>query len=763
MNFSQICKSYSKYIILGLQAFILLTAVFSWMLHRGNAYNRVFTLDEYTLSGTAIAAEDVSIDELGGQAGVFLSTPALSLEKGIYQIQVDYNVDRPGSVVSVSSSLGAMECIAPPLELNPDTHSAAMTLELSRNADDVYIEASFSGSGFLSITNMAVNETSGRYKKNIFHAFLLCLLISLGYCFKRSDVPARKIMLALSGIFLLTCYPLYTDYLMPGHDIPFHLLRIDAVSEGLSAGTFPVKLHPLWAKGHGYAIGILYGDAFLYFPAFLRLLGFSIQSAYKYFAAAVNLGTVLISYYSFRKMFSDKKLGVLGSLAYTLAPYRLVDMYTRASVGEYTAMMFLPLVFCGFYLILKETSEEPRWKPVLLTAFGLTGLIQSHVLSCLMTGFVMILVCILSLKRLLRPRVFFSLASAAALTLALNLCFIVPFLDFYQEEIQIFSPDWTGRAVGSFQDKGLFPIQLFTLFQRSNGGTWASTAGIYNEFTLGIGIFLTIGIFLFLYLLCVHRREMTDDSNYYPALLCMVLGGVLLYMCTCYFPWDALASLSEGLDHIIGSLQFPWRLLAPATVLLTFVLCYSWKAARKSFEKYYPSLLVGSLILLAVNCGWYFYDYCYTQEPYRIYNTYELNTMALYSYDYLPNDTDPEAIQESAVVMKGTASIQAYHKLGTTVTCTVSSGTEGGAIEFPLLYYKYYRCTDTDTAQAVSIGPGANHVVRVELPADYTGTIQIRFVEPWFWRLAEVISLLTLAAVSLLIFRYETKKYFKKM
>ena len=152
-----------------------------------------------------------------------------------------------------------------------------------------------------------------------------------------------------------------------------------------------MKLHPLWANGHGYAVGIFYGDAFLYFPAFLRLLGFSIQSAYKMFVALINLGTILCSYYAFRKMFSSKKSGLIGCIAYTLAPYRLMDLYTRASVGEYTAMMVLPLILCGFYMIFHYSKEKFWWKASLLTAFGLTGLIQSHVLSGLMVGFVIIL------------------------------------------------------------------------------------------------------------------------------------------------------------------------------------------------------------------------------------------------------------------------------------------------------------------------------------------------------------------------------------
>ena len=761
MNFIQFCRKYAKYFVIGVQVFILLIAVFSWLIHRGSAYGKTFALDEYVLSEHVIVSEDVTTDEIMGQGGIFLSTPSLSLKKGTYQIQINYNADRPGSWVSVSCGLGAIEYTAPSAELDPVSHSATVILDLGRNADDVCIQAHFSGNGYLSITNMGIYETGGRYKKTIFHSFLLCLLIGAGYFFLVSDTSVRKIMFFLAGIFLTACYPLYADFIIAGHDLPFHLLRIDAISQGLSQGIFPVKLHPLWAKDYGYAAGIFYGGAFLYFPAFLRLAGFSIQAAYKYYVAFINLGTVLISYTCFRKMFSNQSLGLLGCLAYTLSPYRLMDMYTRASVGEYTAMMFLPLILYGFYSILEAQNRKLQWKPIIITALGMTGLIQSHILSCLMVVFTALLACILLIRRVFHRQIFLSLICATGLTILLNLGFIVPFLDFFQEDVMINSPEWTGGVTGSFQGNGLFPIQLFALFGRSKGGAWATTAGISTEPTFGIGILFMIGMALFLYLLMLHFPGTTGHRNYKPALVCMLLGCLLLYMSTCYFPWDALISLGDFTKTIIDPLQFPWRMLAPATAVLTFVLCYAFQTAQKYLERHFEPILLGSLILLVTSCGWYFYDFSFTGEPYRIYNTYELNTMTMYSYDYLPAGTDPEAIQENLILTDGIVELTDYQKQGTQITCTVSAGSDGGYIEFPLLYYKYYCCKDINTGQTLPIYAGTNNMVRISLPENYHGSIHVCFAEPWFWRLAEIISFLTLSAVILWmawnIFKMSTK------
>ena len=162
MNFMRFCKLHTKYIIVGVQIIILFFALSSWILHRGNAYGKVFALDEYILRDNVVVGEDVTTDEIMGESGVFLSTPALHLEKGIYQIHVNYNADRVGNIINVSCDLGTMECFAPPMELDPSVHSSIMTAEITRSTDDLRIEAFFSGSGYISITNMEIYETSGR-------------------------------------------------------------------------------------------------------------------------------------------------------------------------------------------------------------------------------------------------------------------------------------------------------------------------------------------------------------------------------------------------------------------------------------------------------------------------------------------------------------------------------------------------------------------------------------------------------------------------
>lgn len=736
-------KTTKKFLIPAIQAIILLSALIFWLVNRGSSFQKSFALDELNISKNAVVTEDIATDSSRSAAGSILTTPPLSLKAGTYQILIDYTANQSGSYVSaVSSQLGPMELRCSSANLDPAGQTAVLIAELSRSTTDLQVDVYFSGTGSIRVSSIIVAETSNLYKKTLFYAILLCLFISFLTYFYRSDLSGRKVIFALSAIFIAICYPLYTDYLTVGHDLPFHLLRIEGIAEGLRTGTaFPVKIHPVWAKGYGYAVGVFYGDILLYFPAVLRLLGFSVQTAYKFFVAAVNLGTVVISYYSFQRMFRSRKIGILGSLFYSASLYRLLDTYTRASVGEYCAMMFLPLALCGFYLILLETDSKNWYKYAILTALGLTGLIQNHVLSCEMAVLVVLLTCIFSARLILRRYTFLALVVAFFLTVLINIGFLLPFLDYYGSDLYITSDQWAGSTVGLFQENGIFPIQLFSLFQHSNGGAWNTQAGIATEISIGVGILFLLGILLFVYLVISHFQQCISTDNFRPAVLSLSLSCLLMFMSTCHFPWNAMAAWGETAKTIIYSFEFPWRFLTFATLFLTFVTCFAISAMFKTFKHETSSfVLLAMLLLFVVNCGWYFYDFSYSNAPYRVYSASDLDTMSMYSHDYLPVEVNPALITANQITSKNMEVPEVYQKNGTRIICHAITNTEGYT-DFPINYYKYYVCTDLSTGELLPVSSGYNGMLRVTFPAKFDGTIQIAFKEPWFWRVAEIISL----------------------
>lgn len=85
---------------------------------------------------------------------------------------------------------------------------------------------------------------------------------------------------------------------------------------------------------------------------------------------------------------------------------------------------------------------------------------------------------------------------------------------------------------------------------------------------------------------------------------------------------------------------------------------------------------------------------------------------------------------------------------GKTEIGVMNAGTEAfEKVIIPVFYYPGYKAYDSDTGEQFYIEAGANKKIMVNVPAGYNGKITVRYVEKGVWRLAEIVSLLTLLAL----------------
>ncbi len=706
----------------------------------------------------------------------------ISLKTGSYRVLVDYaassDMTNVVDILSADAGYGGLKTNTTPLYAGERQTSYLFWLKGS--VSDLQVKVTAGEEGSLDVSGGRLVRTNHLERQRLLCVLLFFLILDvLLYLFSgwnRVEIKKKReagmTAVLLGGIILGVSLPLFTDYLLTGADMTFHLLRIEGVKDALASGQFPVRIQPNWLQGHGYAVGIFYCDLFLYLPAFLRIMGFTVQTAYQCYKLSVNIATCLISWYSFRKMFRSNKIGVLGSFLYTFYITRLVFLYAVDGVGQYTAMTFLPLVVYGFYRILTEDQNKPEEKyGYIPLALGISGVLCSHVLSCELLLFFILLLCVVCIKRICRREVFLQLCRAAAVTILLNLWYLVPFLEYMLGTDLAVTKG--GAAYKQIQTWGMYIPQLFEPFPSGGlDGARQAQSGMMGETGYGIGLGLGLGLLLIVFLLTVVKRVPEkmpggeERQGIFGKAGKTVLGFGLLsmWMGTIYFPWDRLAKWGGVLRQLIATLQFPYRMLTFSGVFLVAACCFAVcdLNGMKAAGRLRPVLFYGIVFTIGIGhllTAAYFNNTAFAKSGgfFRLYDETAMGNSYISGGEYILLGTDTGKLTYKGPVCSEKIALNSYEKEGCYVRIDCDCGADGQYIELPLLYYKGYRAKESggETLQVVC---GENNVVRVLVPSGFQGIIEVDFVGFWYWRAAELISFVTLCLIVLQAIR----KHFRR-
>lgn len=537
----------------------------------------------------------------------------------------------------------------------------------------------------------------------------------------------------------LSSLPLFIRGLKYGDDLIFHLNRIEGIYAGLNGGIFPVKIQPNWFNGAGYATGVMYGDILLYIPAVLRMAGFEVYASYKIFLFIINVCTVLIAVFSFSRIFRKKETGLLCAFVYSLAPYRMINLYRRAAVGESIAMTVLPLIMLAVYMIYTTECRDKKEnkKIVLMLTIGMSVLVQSHILSTEMTVICLAVVCIVLWKKTFRKNVIIVYLISAACTAALSLYFLVPFMDYMTGQDMWLKEQIRIGVFRNIENHALPVGNLFTFFY--TGFTDNDVCRGFNPGIVLMAVFV-IGIYLYI------NGKLTKKAKIY---FWFSLG--LMILSTNLFSWRLWGKTPIG--YMMTSVQSPWRYITYAVCFLTLLLGELHGTYESDIkERKMISVTAVLLVIISVSVFSSAYDEYDHDASYK--EGSELDTYFAGGREYVPTaalEDIPELFEISGGEITG-YSRNLYRFDIQAVT------SEAGYIELPLIGYKGYVATDSATGENLDITTAPNSALRILLPAGYNGSVSVDFHEPPYWRAAEIISLISLL-VFVTFFGYNRRRY----
>lgn len=513
-------------------------------------------------------------------------------------------------------------------------------------------------------------------------------------------------------LLLITVISSFTLFVIPnisrGHDLAFHLSRISAIKDNLKLGIVGGYIYPNYLGGYGYANGIFYPDLFLYIPAFLSYLGLSVITSYKIFLLIISFASICAMYICVKGISKNKKNAIISSFIYGFASYRLVDMFTRAALGETIAFVFAPIVIYGMYEIIYGD-----YKKFYILTLGMSGLILSHLISTYLVAIVLVIMCLVNVKKFWqeKKRILY-LVFAALATLCLTVYSIFPMLEQMLSGKFIFNNlDETSKLL----ERSLPIWSLFIEFPyHILRKLWIPT---------GLGIGFILGIYYYF-------KNFKDNNKFVH--FCFITSLIFLICSTNIFPWNLFQT-------ILSPIQFPWRFYFIVVLLLSIGIGLAL-SKNNNIDKQSKVLFCLFLIPVITIGTLNFFEQ----------NIKEVGDYEISFGEYMPLKADKEYILNRGDVITSTIPLEhTFTRSGITLEIEYQNNQSNNNLELPLLYYKGYEAVCND--KKLEVYQTENGLVGVNIN-DESGTIYVNYAGTQIQRVSKLMSLITVLIVTIYLY-----------
>lgn len=516
-----------------------------------------------------------------------------------------------------------------------------------------------------------------------------------------------KIIISFFILIVITSTPLFQEGIVLGDDLFYHLLRIESIKDSILAGNHFALIHETVFGGYGYGSGIFYPNFYLYFPALLGIMGLSISVAYKIFLIFIAMGTCASTYFSIKYISRSKYASWLGTILFVSSQYRLINLYDRAAMGEYIAMMFFPIVVCGIFDVLYCKCCKP-W----ILGVGFAGILLAHPLSAFVFFLITLAIFCVHIKYFIKNyQIVIKLALLSFVVFLCTMFFLLPMFEMMSVmDLKVKYP-WTYVSSNT--------LNLPDIFRYSTE---------FRDLSIGIPIvLLSAGIVLF-------RRSkfavlsIADKSFILGWLLCLAVVPEPI--------WKLLD------NTMMNAIQFPWRLFGFASIFLSISLgIYYSDIFKKGNSKKITILIITVVIAFA------------TITVHEIYKreTYQLDFIKdkfhVNQGEWLPVGTNIEAMRTSPLyAIDEEGQTIPLDKKGNTVTLELRS--KDSYVDIPLLFYKGYEATlkEDNISEVLTleiVQSTNNNLVRVLNPLEKEGTLAVFYAGTIIQKISYCVSMMT--------------------
>ncbi|MBR5377454.1 MAG: hypothetical protein IK139_09265 [Lachnospiraceae bacterium] len=517
----------------------------------------------------------------------------------------------------------------------------------------------------------------------------------------------------------VACLPLFCVNCIGGHDIIYHLLRVESLKTGLENGLPFLRVNMLFFNGQGYASSLFYPDLFLYIPALLRFFGLGINASYHIFIAFCLAAGFASAFYCMYTIGKNSACSLIFAVMFTLFGYHLYDVYERGAAGEFTALIFVPFVLAGLYDLMCSDYGKPY-----LLVIGMSGVILTHTITAVMCALLCAVIFITGIGGIIKDRKKMGrlLLSVAAVIL-ITAFYVFPMMEM------LFSTQFSLSAASFDPDhEKLLLKEVFSFSQPSMGPL----------------IFLPL-------LLRIFIRRQKEEKLLKFADICMIFGLAACLCTTGFLPW-------KKLESILYQVQFPWRLFVIAAPLVVFAdAVYIARIIKDGIIKEKTAVFT-VLCIMFLSALWSFEN---TGEEYYSYSDdyfdYPPYTAEVIGGEWLPASAEDRdlLVEDADRAFDDAGRSQAVTRTKNSLTVT-GIAPDSKYIDVPFVYYKGYTAKDAGGRSLAVDGSGRNGQARVY--TEGSGSVLVTYSGTLIQHISSAVSLITLICIAAAMFFAARKK-----
>ena len=547
-------------------------------------------------------------------------------------------------------------------------------------------------------------------------------------------------------IFFATCIaaiPLINLRIYGTDDGYVHILRIIGTSKILQDGVFPPLICSSFCRGFGYAINLFYPPLVTYGPLLFKLFCNHYYTCLKIYAFC----TILISGYTMYSLINEitknRQISIIVAIIYIFIPYRLETIYNRFAIGEFSAYMFLPLLFLGLYNLLQGDKNKHYY-----IAIAGIGLMLSHTISTEYAAIFAFIYLLLNIKKVLKKENLIKIGINIIFIILISAFFLIPMIEHkFASDYTIFSPERMGSTPEQVQAGTIKFIQLFKDIEEN---------GVSFKLGIPLVVLTLLGIFTY------KKMNKNYKGEYLSYLLIAIIS---LIMTTFIFPWEYMPSL-------LTTLQYPWRLLTFfefALAILAGLNLYTFiEMITKNKENLINIACIISIILIIVSMAKIDYRYHYEDAKSLSDEEYESNilsqkTISHFSInrDYLPiNASNVQSSylnsrEDRVYVLSGIANITNEEKNGLHLEFDLSASKDT-VLELPFIYYLGYEVKINNNV--ISTSESKYGFIEIKIPEDLENAhVTIEYKGTILEKVSYLISLISIIVFIIYIIKSKRK------